>query len=104
MIAEGQIISASLPTVNAAEKIIPMMAGLIPLKIEVMTFESFIFFRKPDRIIISKPGGKKIAKVATQAPRYPATLNPIKEAVRMTGPGVICPMAMASANSFVLNQ
>ena len=49
------------------------MAGRIPLKIAVIAVEFFIRSKNPENIIMTIPGGKKIATVATQAPKNPAT-------------------------------
>ena len=45
-----------------------------------------------------------IANVASNAPVIPATLYPMKVAVINIGPGVICPIAIPSANSAEVSQ
>ena len=48
--------------------------------------------------------GKKMATVATTAPETPASRYPMKVAVLNTGPGVNCPMAMASRSCCWVSQ
>ena len=100
----GQVSGALFPIVHAAEKIIPIIAGRIPLNAAVITAESFIRFIKCDMKTITPPGGKKIATVATNAPQKPAIRKPINAALMKMGPGVICPIAIASANSLTVSQ
>ena len=51
----------------------------------------------------NKKEGKNMPTVAAIAPGRPAICQPIKVAEEKTGPGVNCPTAMASINSFLLN-
>ncbi len=90
--------------VNAAAEIIPIMAGRKPLKIAAMAAEFLIFSKYWVQVIISNPGGKNIASVAFSAPQKPASLYPMKVALIRIGPGVICPKAIASANSLVVSH
>ena len=82
----------------------PIMAGLKPVNIAVIATEFLILSKKWEQVIITNPGGRNIATVAFKAPQKPASLKPMNVALMKIGPGVICPMAIASVNSLAVSH
>src|SRR5262249_13775902 len=52
----------------------------------------------------NKNDGRNMPAVAAAAPTGPAICQPTKVAEENTGPGVNCPIAMASINSFLVSK
>ncbi len=71
---EGHFISRPFPIVTEAENIIPITAGLKPLKTAFTNAEFLKKFRNFELIIIINPAGRKTEIVAISAPKKPCTL------------------------------
>ena len=92
------------PIVTAEAKIIPITAARIAFMAAFTRVDWFSVLTKRDNNTVKTIGGVNMAMVANNAPMIPATLYPMKVAVMNIGPGVICPIAIPSANSAEVSQ
>src|SRR5665213_470344 len=88
----------TLPIAKQIPKIIATDAIFTASRNDENIFEFLIFLAKGFNNAINKKEGKKIPRVATDAPVQPSIWYPINVTDEETGPGVNCPTAIASIN------